>query len=214
VTTPGYTIERFITNQLEENCYLLHTGSDAIVIDPGGEVDQLLKIINGRELRLRLILNTHGHIDHICANEQLRTATGASLAIGVEDAPMLRNAMLCGASYFGWDFEEHEADTLLRDSDTIGYGPMHFVALATPGHSPGSRSFYDAQGAVLFSGDLVFQGSVGRWDIPGANRDDLFNSLRTKLLTLPDNTVVYPGHGEPTTVGLERATNPYLQEIA
>lgn len=214
MTKSVYEIERFVTNELDENCYLLHAGSDAVLIDPGGGGERILSILNGRGLSLRLILNTHGHIDHICANQQLRAATGASLAIGVEDGPMLRNATLCGASYFGWDFEEHDADTLLRDGDQIGWGAIQFTALATPGHSPGSRSFYDAVGGVLFSGDLVFQGAVGRWDIPGADRDALFNSLRNKLLTLPDETVIYPGHGEPTTVGIERSTNPYLQPIA
>jgi hydroxyacylglutathione hydrolase len=206
-----YQIETFVFTELQENCYLLHENGDAIIIDPG-ESEQLQKFLREKRLTLRMILNTHGHVDHICGNHVLQRSTGAKIAIGSEDAPMLTSPMLCGAAYFGWDFDAHRADLIVNDGDTTGYGGMQFDVLATPGHSPGSRSFYDRANKILFSGDLVFIDSVGRWDIPGADRDALFDSLRNKFLPLPDDVKVYPGHGGPTTVGREREMNPFLQQ--
>ena len=207
-----YEIHKLVVTQLEENCYILSEGSDAIVIDPG-EHEPVMAFLKDRGLKCRMILNTHGHIDHICGNLTLQRTTGATIAIGREDAAMLASPVLCGAALFGWEFDEHKADVILNDGDTTGYGSMQFEVLATPGHSPGSRSFLDRKNKVLFSGDLVFIDSVGRWDVPGANRDDLFRSLKEKFLMLPDDVTVYPGHGPTTTVGRERRSNPYLQNL-
>lgn len=207
-----YQIERFVLTELQENCYILHEGSDAVVIDPG-ETKPVQEFLLAHGLTCQMILNTHGHIDHICGNLELQKVTGASITIGTEDAPMLDNPMLCGAALFGWSLDSHKADILVSDGDTTGLGSMLFEVLATPGHSPGSRSFLDRTNKVLFTGDLVFIDSVGRWDVAGANRDDLFRSLKEKFLTLPDDIVVYPGHGPSTTVGRERRFNPFLREL-
>ena len=207
-----YKIDRLVVTDLQENCYIVHDHADAVVIDPG-ETKPVQDFLKAHHLTCRLILNTHGHIDHICGNLALKNATGAGIAIGREDAVMLTSPVLCGATLFGFDFAEHNADTIVNDGDKVGYGSMQFEAIATPGHSPGSRSYLDRGNKVLFSGDLVFLDAVGRWDVPGANREDLFESLK-RFLTLPDDIVVYPGHGPSTTVGRERRMNPFLQELA
>jgi glyoxylase-like metal-dependent hydrolase (beta-lactamase superfamily II) len=207
----SYEIERFVVTDFEANCYLLHDPEgNAIVVDPGGEGDRILDAVRRKNLSVRLILNTHGHFDHAGANAQIRAATGAALAIHSDDAPMLADGVLCGALLFGYDFAPVEPDRLLGEGDTVGCGEMNFEVLHTPGHTPGSASFLDRANARLFSGDFVFRGAVGRWDLPGGSEEALMRALRQKLLVLPDNTTVFSGHGEMTTVGHERRTNPFL----
>lgn len=206
-----YRIERFVVTDFEVNCYVLHANSDAVVIDPGSP-GEILQYLQKHDLTLRMILNTHGHIDHICGNLELREATGADIAIGEEDAPMLADTLLCGADVFGWEYRAHRAQQTLHEGESVGYGPMQFEVIETPGHSPGSISLYDVRNAVLFPGDLVFMGSIGRYDLPGADRETIFRSLR-KFLALPDDVTVYPGHGPATSVAQERSTNPYLLEL-
>ncbi len=204
----------FTVNELEENCYVVWDDqtSDAVVIDPGGEAEMITTFLQDRQLGVRLILNTHGHIDHIGANAALRTATGAPIGIHPYDAPMLSSRLLCGAEWLGWNYVEHEHDFLLHEDEAVSAGSLRFDVTHTPGHSPGSVMLHLAEAGLLFSGDLVFLGGVGRWDLPGGNADVLFQSVREKFLPLPDETRVFPGHGPSTTVGAERLTNPYLAQ--
>lgn len=202
----------FTVTELEENCYIVwddQTG-DTVVIDPGGEAELITTFLRDRQLGVRLILNTHGHIDHIGANDALRAATGAPIGIHQNDAPMLASRLLCGADWLGWKYTEHEHDFLLNEGEAVTAGSLRFEVTHTPGHSPGSVMLHLAEAGLLFSGDLVFLGGVGRWDLPGGNADVLFQSIREKFLPLPDETRVFPGHGPSTTVGAERLTNPYL----
>ncbi len=207
-----YEILRLVVTELDQNCHLLwDAAGDAVVVDPGGDAGDILGELERRGLKLRVILNTHGHVDHVGANAGLHAATGAPVAIHPADAPMLGSELLCGAAWLGMEFEPHQPDVLLADGGAAGFGPMTFEVRHTPGHSPGSCILVDHAQGEVFSGDLVFRGSVGRWDLPGGNRDDLLRSLREKLVTLPPHYRIHPGHGESTTVGAEIVSNPYLQ---
>lgn len=209
------SFQYFTVTPLEENCYVVWDDEtrDAVVIDPGGEADLILTFLKDRALNVRLILNTHGHIDHIGANAALRTATGAPIGVHPHDAPMLSSRLLCGADWVGLPFEEHSPDFLLAEGEAVGEGALRFEVTHTPGHSPGSVMLHLPEAGLLFSGDLVFAGAVGRWDLPGGDQQTLFQSIREKFLALPDSTRVLPGHGPGTTVGYERRTNPYVAPL-
>lgn len=204
----------FTVTELQENCYVVwdNTTSDAVVIDPGGEAELIAAFLRDRALSPRLILNTHGHADHIGGNAALRAMTGAPIGVHPLDAPMLSSRLLCGADWLGWEFEEHQPDFLLAEGEPVEAGSLRFEVAHTPGHSPGSVSLYLKDEGLLFSGDLVFLNGVGRWDLPGGDQVALFRSIREKFLALPDDTRVFPGHGPETTVGYERRTNPYFAE--
>lgn len=208
-----YQISELVLTELAENCYICHSANKlAVAIDPGGDVDVVLRFLKKNGLDLQLILNTHGHADHVGGNAELRKATGARIGISADESVVLGSAMLCGATFLGWDFTPHEPDFVFYDGQTVGLGDIQFEVIHTPGHTPGSCIFVDRQNGVCFSGDLVFRGSIGRYDLPGGSRDALFDSLLSKFLQLPDSMAVYPGHGGATTVGIERRSNPFLSE--
>jgi len=204
-------IQSLVVTPLEENCYVLwNDAQDCIVIDPGGDVDHISAVLEKQKLRPQLIINTHGHIDHIGANADLREQTGARIGIHPMDAPMLQSSLLCGAQWLGMEYREHSPDFLYAEGQTIGTGALQFEVFHTPGHSPGSCILLNRANNFLVGGDLVFAGAVGRWDLPGGDEDTLFQSILQKFLPLPDEVRVYPGHGPATTVGAERRNNPFL----
>jgi len=208
-------MKALVVTPLEENCYILwNDASDCVVIDPGGDAEVIVGFLRAQALTVDLIINTHGHIDHIGANVELRETTGAQICIHPHDAPMLASAVLSGASWIGLPFTEHQPDFLYHEGDRVGAGAIQFEVFHTPGHSPGSCILLNRDEKLLVGGDLVFAGGVGRWDLPGGDQQVLFESIRTKFLPLPDDVRVYPGHGHSTTVGTERRTNPYLQGLA
>jgi glyoxylase-like metal-dependent hydrolase (beta-lactamase superfamily II) len=170
--------------------------------------------VRALNLRVLRIVNTHGHFDHILANKALKEALGAPVAVPVaihkSDAGMLTNPLASFAFMVGAITPMPPADELLQDGQTLTFGDETLTVLHTPGHSPGGISL--AGQGLVFCGDALFRGSIGRTDFPGANHDLLLRSIRTRLLTLPDSTTVYPGHGPATTIGRERLTNPYLQD--
>jgi glyoxylase-like metal-dependent hydrolase (beta-lactamase superfamily II) len=210
----AYKIQTFIEPELMENTYVLYEpDGNAIVIDPGADAKEIERFLKAHGLNVGLILNTHGHADHIRSNAALRRATGAKIGVHELDAPMLRSALLCGALFIGWQHEEHEPDFLLGPGQTVGAGGILFEILQTPGHSVGSVCLYDRANGLLFGGDLIFQDSVGRWDLPGGNRDVLMRSIVEKILPLPDETVIYSGHGAATTIGREKKSNPYIAPL-
>lgn len=205
------SVDVIVVPPLYSNCYIVaDENGECVVVDPGGEVDEITKLLEERGLNLKMILNTHGHIDHIGGNAELRRRTGAKIGIHPIDAPMLGSTILCGAEWTGVPFEEHKEDFLFEDGDVITVGGMNFRVLFTPGHSPGSCCLYLEDKKVLFAGDLVFMDAVGRWDLPGGNKETLFTSLKEKFLTLPDDVTVFSGHGAVTTVERERRHNPFL----
>lgn len=193
------------------NCYLVwcETTKEALVIDPGGESRRILAEAANEQLRVKYVVNTHGHVDHIAADAEVCDATGAALMIHEADASMLADAGLNLSSYVGAALPALKPDVLLREGDEIACGEqVRLKVLHTPGHTRGGISL-QADGAV-FTGDTLFAESVGRADLPGGSGQTLTDSIKGKLLLLGDDTVVYPGHGPATTIGHEREHNPFL----
>ncbi|WP_418792258.1 MBL fold metallo-hydrolase [Phosphitispora sp. TUW77] len=196
---------------LGANCYVVgcEKTKEAVVIDPGGDVARIRMLLAEQGLSLKYIIDTHGHIDHIAANDDLREATGAKILIHEADSGMLGDSKLNLASFMGFSTTFKPADKLLTDGDFIEFGELKLEVLHTPGHTPGGISL-KAEGAV-FTGDTLFNGSIGRTDFPGGDFDTLINSIINKLLALPDDTNIYPGHNSQSTVEAERKFNPFLR---
>lgn len=196
---------------IQTNCYIAgceETG-EGVVIDPGDEAERILAEVKRLGLTIKTILNTHAHFDHIMANGPLVKATGAPLAIHPLDLPLLRQNG--GAQLFGLDAPASpEPDLELAEGDTIEFGTHCLQVLFTPGHTPGHVSFFEAAEGIIFDGDVLFAGGIGRTDLPGGDHETLLNSINEKLMVLPDETVVCSGHGPVTTIGRERAANPWL----
>ncbi|MCW2278057.1 MBL fold metallo-hydrolase [Heliophilum fasciatum] len=195
---------------LQTNSYLAMCPEtkEAILIDPGDEGQRIVAWIEEQKAKVVAIVNTHGHADHIGANKAVQAATGAPLLCHSDDAPMLTTPAKNLSVYMGPPLESPAAARELADGDTITAGTLQFTVLHTPGHTRGGICLYAP--AVLFAGDTLFEESVGRTDLPGGSYPTLINSIRQKLLTLPAETVVYPGHGPSTTIGHEAVANPFL----
>ena len=192
------------------NCYILECEETraAVVIDPGADADKILGTINEHDLRLKLIVNTHGHVDHIADNSELKQNTSAPLLIHSADADMLVNPQENLSFFMGTSISSPASDRLLADGETLEVGTFHLKVMHTPGHSPGSICLLSDD--CIFTGDLLFAGGIGRYDFPGSSYTALVDSLR-KVMMLDDDLIVYPGHGPTTTIGDERRTNPFLQ---
>ncbi|HKJ05560.1 MAG TPA: MBL fold metallo-hydrolase [Geopsychrobacteraceae bacterium] len=204
-------LETLVVGPLQVNCYLVgcETTKEAAVIDPGADVPMILAALTQNGLTLKKIINTHGHFDHVGGNRELRETTGAELLIHIDDQPLLQLASQHAASY-GLQTENSPAPTgNLGDGDTVSVGELQLKVLHTPGHSPGGISLLC--GDHLFSGDTLFAGSVGRSDLPGADHQTLINSIKTQLAGLPETTIVHPGHGPDSQIGIEKRSNPFLQ---
>jgi len=192
------------------NCYVVgdESSKEGMIIDPGAEANQILRVVEDLGLDIKVIVLTHGHMDHVGALSEVKEATGAEIAIHANDAPSLQASPLRQA--FSPSAQAlPPPDRLLKEGDTIDIGNLHFQVLHTPGHSPGGICLLEE--GIVFSGDTLFNFGIGRADFPGASYDEELNSIRTKLLTLPDDTVVCPGHGPDTTIGTERQWNSFLQ---
>lgn len=202
-------------NIFEENCHVLYCekSREAAVVDPGGfvrtESEQLLATLSEMGLNLKYIINTHGHLDHIGANAALKLATGAQILVHELDAHMLTSREHNGSAIFGFRVESPAADKLIDEGDLVAIGEGEVKVLHTPGHTRGSICLV-GNGFVI-SGDTLMARSIGRTDLPGGSLEAELASIREKLFTLPDNTVVYPGHGSSTTIGEEKQHNPHLK---
>ncbi len=197
---------------LDVNCYIVYdedTGA-AVIIDPGGDAPVIEREVRAEGLDVRYILNTHGHFDHVGADGDVKGRFGVPLAIHRGDADLLEKAPE-HAGLFGLRAEAQPApDFFLEDNAVIEAGPLRIEVLHTPGHTPGGVCLFIRADGLLFSGDTLFAGSVGRTDLEGGSTETLLHSIRTRLLTLDDSVRVYPGHGPSTTIGDERRHNPYL----
>ena len=208
------TVSCFVVSMMENNVYVLadDEAGRAALIDPGLEDGpDILAFVRERGLTLELVLNTHTHLDHAFNNAFFVRETGAQLAIHRYDADLLAN-LEEQAVMFGLPAPETvEPDRLLDDGDEVRVGAITVKVMHTPGHSPGMSCFL--MDGVAFVGDLVFAGSIGRTDLPGGSHTVMMQSLQEKLLSLPDDTVLYTGHGPVTTVAQERGTNPFLTDL-
>ncbi len=204
------TIQSFAVMPFDENCYVVsdETG-EGVVIDPGGMAKQILAYIREAKLSIVAVLNTHGHCDHIGANDEIRDETGAPLYIHREDAAMISDMKLNLSAFMGFRVMSRPAEQLLSEGDKITFGQSELEVLHTPGHTKGGVCFVGE--GVAFTGDTLFAGSIGRSDFPGGSERDLIGNIKKKLLALPDETKVYSGHGPSSEIGWERKCNPYLQ---
>ena len=208
-------IQTIVSMPFAENTYVAwHEGrADCVVVDPGTEPEAILAFLREQGLTPAAILNTHGHADHIAGNADLKAAyPEAPLVIGAGDAALLTDPVLNVSRSYGFDIISPPADRLVREGDTVLFAGLTLDIREIPGHSPGHIVFVVRDGGVVFGGDVLFRGSVGRYDFPGSNGEALFRSIRDKLFTLPPDSIVYPGHGPVTTVGQEKRHNPYVGE--
>jgi hydroxyacylglutathione hydrolase len=201
-------LETLALGDYQANCYIYasETGRRGLIIDPGDEPDEILKRIKDLNLYIEYIVLTHGHPDHTGALKRVREATGALVAMHSADVAILNDKFLY--SLLGFHLSDIMPNRLLADGETIGAGELSLKVLHTPGHTPGGICLLGA--GFVFTGDTLFNMSVGRTDLPGGNMEALMSSINDKLMTLPDEMIIYPGHGPASTIGNERRSNPFL----
>jgi glyoxylase-like metal-dependent hydrolase (beta-lactamase superfamily II) len=197
-----------------ENTYVVWIPGrrDALVIDPGLEPELILEVLRDEGLDVAAILNTHGHADHIAGNAPMKQAfPAAPLVIGEGDRHMLLDPRANLSAPFGMRVVSPPADRTVKEGETVEYAGIALEVLDVPGHSPGHVAFvWRGERCLAFAGDVLFRGSIGRSDFPGSDPAALMHSIREKMFALPDDAVVYPGHGPVTTVGHEKRTNPFV----
>ena len=197
---------------IQTNCYVVgcEETKEGVVIDPGGHPERILAEVERLGLTIKYVLNTHAHFDHTDANRAIVAATGAPLALHPEDRRLLQSSG--GAALFGMRADPSPPPDLeLHDGDELEVGTLRLQVLHTPGHTPGHVCFYEPTEGVLFDGDVLFYRGVGRTDLPGGSWQQLMSSIQRVLFALPDETVVYSGHGPATTIGEEKRLNPWLR---
>ncbi len=209
------TVQKFTFNALMENTYIVYDETkQCVIIDPGcaspHEQEVLKSFIEQEGLTPVQLLNTHCHVDHIPGNKFVVETFHVPLFIHEFELPLLKDAPLFGGMFGVPCPPSPEPQGFLKAGEEVVFGNTKLKVLFTPGHSPGSVSFYSSEDAFVISGDVLFMGSIGRYDLPGANGETLFQSIDTQLMTLPDKTQVFCGHGPDTSIGHERNTNPFM----
>ncbi len=208
------TVQTFVFNPFQENTYVLFDETnECVIIDPGCFVDnerkELTDFIEAQNLTVKMLLNTHCHIDHVLGNYFVKEKYKTKLYIHQKDEPVLKAVKVYAPNYGFATYTEAEADGYLNEGDLISFGNQQFSVLFVPGHSPGHIAFYNEKQKKLIAGDVLFLNSIGRTDLPGGNHATIINSIQQKLFLLPDDVTVYPGHGSETTIGFEKRTNPF-----
>lgn len=204
----------FTFNPFAENTYVIWDETrEAAVVDPGcytpEERAELTDFIAKKKLDVKLLLNTHAHIDHVLGNAFIKKKFGVALWLHRLEAPVLKSAEVFAGVYGIPAFESSTADCEIKENEPIRFGNTALEVLFVPGHSPGHVAFYNRTTGILLAGDVLFNRSIGRTDLPGGDYDTLMKSIRKKLYVLPDATQVYPGHGPATTIGEEKLYNPF-----
>lgn len=208
-------VKSFVFSPIQENTYLLYNEfNDCLIIDPGcyfsKEKDELKSFITQSNLKPRLLLNTHCHLDHVFGNKFVAETWGLTLQLNEKEKKLLDYAPTSGLMY-NIPFDNYAGEYIyLKEGDVVTLGKDELVVIEAPGHSPGHICFYCAKQNFIISGDVLFNRSIGRTDLPGGNHETLLKNIREKLFVLPDETVVYSGHGEQTTIGEEKKYNPFV----
>lgn len=198
----------FVLGMLDTNCYVVYSDGEAGIIDPGGDTEAVFDFIQQNNLTVKWLLNTHGHVDHIISDDKVLAKYNVPLMIHTLDAPMLASAELNLAVDFGLDTVAPPATVMLNNEDQVPLGKEVFQVIHTPGHTPGGITLYTP--GLAFSGDTLFFESIGRTDFPGGDYHQILQSIKQKLFALPDDTLVLPGHGGSTKIGMEKSYNPYV----
>jgi glyoxylase-like metal-dependent hydrolase (beta-lactamase superfamily II) len=196
------------------NCFIFGCDQtkEAVVIDPGGDADRILLSLAESNLKVKYIVNTHGHFDHVSDNGKMKEATGAEILIHPLDAPML-GSLSSNAAIFGISVENSPpCDRTIEEGDTVSFGEITLEVLHTPGHTPGGISLFTE--GIVFVGDTLFAGSIGRTDFPGGDFDTLVASIQQKLFKMDDDVRVFSGHGPETNIGQEKRFNPFVGRFA
>ena len=202
-------VETLVVGDLFTNCYILDPeAKETLVVDPGADARSIVQALRGKGFHLRYIVATHAHFDHVCGMKELQDSLGGETLLHRADLPLLESLPAQGAAFGVRTGPIPRIDRFLEEGDQLPLGKGHFRVLHTPGHSPGGISLIGH--GMAFVGDALFAGSIGRTDLPGSSHEMLLESIRRKLLTLEENTLVFPGHGETSTIGWERRTNPFL----
>ncbi len=207
-------IKTFTFNALQENTYLLYDDTkECIIIDPGcydtSEQEELALFIKENKLVPVKLLNTHCHVDHVLGNQFVKDSFGVKLYTSKEEEAALRSVKVYAPVYGFVNYVASEVDESIKEGDIVNFGGSELEILFVPGHSVGHLAFVNKAQKICIGGDVLFYQSVGRWDLPGGNEQTLLKSIQTKLFKLSDDMVVYPGHGQTTTIGKEKRTNPF-----
>lgn len=209
-------LHQFVFNDFSENTYVLwDETNECVIVDPGcyyaNEREDLKKFIEGKKLR-PVLLNTHCHVDHVFGNKWVKENFSVPFYAHQADLFLLNAAAATGSIYGLFVEPSPQPDRFIREGEEISFGNSTLKIFEAPGHSPGSVCFYNEEEKLLISGDVLFQGSIGRFDLPGGDYETLMQSIFNKLMILPDEVKVYSGHGPVTTIGAERRTNPFVLE--
>lgn len=206
-------LEKLAVGAYAANCFIIgdEDSKVGIVVDPGGEAERIFKKTESMGLKIETIILTHGHGDHIGAAETLKKLTGASVLCHHDEADMLFDPAVNLTQNMNGPTVSIKVDRTIGDGDSVTFGTFKIKVIHTPGHTTGGICLYLESEKVLFSGDTLFYGSIGRSDLPGGSHKQLVGSIRNKLMKLDDAVTVYPGHGASTTIGFERRKNPFLQ---
>ncbi|WMJ75610.1 MBL fold metallo-hydrolase [Cytophagaceae bacterium ABcell3] len=207
-------VRSFVFNPFQENTYVLYDETnECVIIDPGcyekHEKDELTSFISDNKLKVKQLINTHCHIDHILGNKFIKEFYQVDLAIHQIDEQTLRAVKVYAPNYGFYNYEESEPDTYLKEGDKVIFGNTELEVLFVPGHAPGHIALYNKKEKKCIAGDVLFHRSIGRTDLPGGDHDTLINSIREKLFPLGEDVTVYPGHGPATNMGEEMRHNPF-----
>ncbi|MEW5795985.1 MAG: MBL fold metallo-hydrolase [Candidatus Zixiibacteriota bacterium] len=205
-------VHTLVVGPFAANCYLLweRDTAEGLIIDPGAEADEIAQAVDEFQIAPKAILLTHGHGDHIAAVAELKQLYNVPMYIGRGEEELLADPSANISAFFDHPIVAPKPDSSVRDEQLIRVAGIELLVLATPGHTPAGVCYLEEEAGRLFSGDTLFAGSIGRTDLAGGDYEQLIRSIETKIMPLPDNVTVYPGHGPQTTVGTERVSNPFL----